>query len=995
MNGLILILAASLSAGDPLDFHEQIRPILQRHCVGCHNGDDAEAGLDVATWAGLLRGGKHGPAVTPGQAASSRMWLMVSGRRGPRMPPDGEEPLTEGEMQLISDWIDQGARGAGRDDSVDHTIAFPHIETAVQRKASISAIAISPDGKQIAVGRFQRVTVSRLMSDCGGAAGGAAGGDSGEVGLADADSLSIDFPGKVASVCFSPLNDDLVIAGGTPGVEGRVAVYSSQDGRKRYELPGHRDLVYSAAYSRDGRWLATGGYDRLLRIFAAENGSLHQTCDGHTGAIVDVDFAPQCQVVATASADSTVKLWSVQTGQRWDTLGQSQKEVLSVVFSQDGKWIAASSADNRVRVWRFTSTDRAAINPLVESRFADDSPLLRIRFTPTSDALIGINHKGSVKMMAVGAWTPRLIASGTGAVPTGLAIVDERVALVSDFDGELRRTGLPEISNRDESVETLSINLSDQASASDDPVTAMRQALRAGSEPENVRPIEAMRKALAETPETEPNDELSQAMVLSEPCRIAGMIGWQDDQGSQDREGENRKLDEDWYRFRAAAGEEMMIEVRATGESSRLDSLVEVRDREGNPVPRVRLQATRDTYFTFRGKDSLESGDFRLFAWEEMELDQYLYANGEVVKLWLYPRGPDSGFLVYPGAGNRWTYFGTTAITHALAEPAYVVRPLDEGEAPLANGLPVFSIDYRNDDDPQRQWGSDSRLMFRAPREDEYHLRVTDARGGGGKDFMYQLTLRKTMPTYSVSVTAPDKPIPRGAGREFSVTVDRNDGFDGPVEITIGGLPTGVHATSPLVIEAGQRQATGTIYADADATVLHPAFTPTAVARAWIGETIQQQEISGWKTLTIGERPELQILIEPMTVGTEATSVDLAFVDDSEDAVEAMPDAGPVAAENWTLTVRPGQTVNARVVVLRGSAEGRVEFGNEGAGRNLPFGTYVDNIGLNGLLVPENASQRTFFVTAAPITRPQTREFFLKANSDGGITSHPVTIVVE
>ena len=60
----------------------------------------------------------------------------------------------------------------------------------------------------------------------------------------------------------------------------------------------------------------------------------------------------------------------------------------------------------------------------------------------------------------------------------------------------------------------------------------------------------------------------------------------------------------------------------------------------------------RDSWVTFRGKDSNTSGDFR-FKWDEMNLNQYLYVNGEVVKLWYYPRGPDSGYIVYPGTGNR------------------------------------------------------------------------------------------------------------------------------------------------------------------------------------------------------------------------------------------------------------------------------------------------------------------------------------------------------
>ncbi len=71
--------------------------------------------------------------------------------------------------------------------------------------------------------------------------------------------------------------------------------------------------------------------------------------------------------------------------------------------------------------------------------------------------------------------------------------------------------------------------------------------------------------------------------------------------------------------------------------------IVKIVDDSGNPVLRTRLQAVRDSYFTFRGKDSMQSNDFRVFAWEEMNLNDYLYASGEVTRLWMHPRGPDSG----------------------------------------------------------------------------------------------------------------------------------------------------------------------------------------------------------------------------------------------------------------------------------------------------------------------------------------------------------------
>ena len=103
----------------------------------------------------------------------------------------------------------------------------------------------------------------------------------------------------------------------------------------------------------------------------------------------------------------------------------------------------------------------------------------------------------------------------------------------------------------------------------------------------------------------------------------------------------NREGDADCFRFTAAAGQVLLLDVEAARSKSQLDSRLELLHANGEPVPRVRLQAVRDSWFTFRGKDSTQSGDFRLHNWREMELDEYLYAGGEVSRLWLYPRGPD------------------------------------------------------------------------------------------------------------------------------------------------------------------------------------------------------------------------------------------------------------------------------------------------------------------------------------------------------------------
>ena len=76
-------------------------------------------------------------------------------------------------------------------------------------------------------------------------------------------------------------------------------------------------------------------------------------------------------------------------------------------------------------------------------------------------------------------------------------------------------------------------------------------------------------------------------------------------------------------------------------------------------------------------------------------------------------------------------------------------------------------------------------------------------------------------------------------------------------------------------------------------------------------------------------------------------------------------------------SIRPGQTITAKVRAVRHDFAGRIELGGDDSGRNLPHGLYVDNIGLNGLLIVEGQTERDFFITASKIARPGTRGCFI------------------
>ncbi len=107
--------------------------------------------------------------------------------------------------------------------------------------------------------------------------------------------------------------------------------------------------------------------------------------------------------------------------------------------------------------------------------------------------------------------------------------------------------------------------------------------------------------------------------------------------------------DVDLYRFHAHKGQQLVLEIDAARSKSPLDSKLEVLTADGKPIPRVILQAVRSSYFTFRGIDSLDVNDIRMHGAADMELNEYVYSNGDVMKLWLLPHGPDSGLRCLSG----------------------------------------------------------------------------------------------------------------------------------------------------------------------------------------------------------------------------------------------------------------------------------------------------------------------------------------------------------
>jgi mono/diheme cytochrome c family protein len=81
-------------------------PILESRCIQCHGGDQTKKGLDMKTYESLMAGSENGAVVAPGDAGNS---LLVEQLLNGKMPKKGPK-LTPDQVQVISDWVNAGAK---------------------------------------------------------------------------------------------------------------------------------------------------------------------------------------------------------------------------------------------------------------------------------------------------------------------------------------------------------------------------------------------------------------------------------------------------------------------------------------------------------------------------------------------------------------------------------------------------------------------------------------------------------------------------------------------------------------------------------------------------------------------------------------------------------------------------------------------------------------------------------------------------------------------
>jgi WD40 repeat protein len=250
------------------------------------------------------------------------------------------------------------------------------------------AVAISPDGTQVAIAGFKETAMYDLKTR-------------NQQWQIDTSNI-YKHPPTVKALAFSP--DGKLLA--TYGNGGRISIRNAETGEEIHRFEGGVHIPAGLvsfcndgiAFSPDGKLFAAGSFGKEgegskpgeLRIWDAEKGKLmhvwktkESVQDGKDNAAIHgIAFSPDSRRIAIACSDGDVWIWDIATKQVSEKLKGHRSRVRRVTFSPDGRHLASAGRDHTVRLWSTESWKQLASLPV------DLPEISALRFSPDGNSLV-------------------------------------------------------------------------------------------------------------------------------------------------------------------------------------------------------------------------------------------------------------------------------------------------------------------------------------------------------------------------------------------------------------------------------------------------------------------------------------------------------------------------------------------------------------------------------------------------------------------------------
>ncbi|HTT52765.1 MAG TPA: trypsin-like peptidase domain-containing protein [Streptosporangiaceae bacterium] len=211
-------------------------------------------------------------------------------------------------------------------------------------------------------------------------------------------------PESVYQLAVSPDGRELAVAGSAD----TGYLLDAATGRLIRQLGTGSALTTSVAFGPGGRTLAVGDSQGVIRLWDVRTGQqIGVPFLGHTGGISGLAFARRGTVLVSASGDGTVRVWPfVQRQPLGDPLVTGQQSVESVAFSPDGRSLATGGFDTTIRLWSLATRRQTAVlgtpNANVLHEVLSPAPVDGLAFSPAGGLLAAADGGASTVQL----WDP-------------------------------------------------------------------------------------------------------------------------------------------------------------------------------------------------------------------------------------------------------------------------------------------------------------------------------------------------------------------------------------------------------------------------------------------------------------------------------------------------------------------------------------------------------------------------------------------------------------
>ncbi|MFI9761533.1 WD40 repeat domain-containing protein [Streptomyces sp. NPDC051963] len=185
----------------------------------------------------------------------------------------------------------------------------------------------------------------------------------------------------------------------TPDLRTRLA---SDAGRVlATRLSGHDGVGSSVAFAPDGRTLAGGGHDGMVRLWDTGGRALGEPLRLGTARVSAIAFAADRDLLVATGDGGAIRLWDVHDRDRPRAVGRplvshDEENIVSVAFAPDGRTLATAGDDGTVRLWDLG--DPAAPTPIGEPVEADSRSVRAVAFAPDGETLATGGYDGTVRL---------------------------------------------------------------------------------------------------------------------------------------------------------------------------------------------------------------------------------------------------------------------------------------------------------------------------------------------------------------------------------------------------------------------------------------------------------------------------------------------------------------------------------------------------------------------------------------------------------------------